>query len=213
MLDSALKVFHPRSCQLESVISWTGDEQMDLLVCQLMMLSAASHFEKNWKAEEWPWFVKQLGSRFASNVELLSGSCTMAGWTGHGVTLPWKEILPSYLIHLLPYVVLHLLLLWADALVRKDLSTAVAYLETLLSVHADWMQITDTFVESLTVSSSQADYPAGKLLDLHASARLNSRIEKILISAPLRAVKSLLQSSGFHRIDADFQAVVKQRQA
>ena len=195
--------------KLERGILWSGSFEVDSLVCQLMLLAAAIWFSRDWSLE-WPWFVGELGTTITRNPEFLAGF-KMNSWTSSGAILPWGSIIPNYLIRLLPNVLLHLLISWSDGLLKKDLPTAVNYLETLLSGHTSWIEITNAFVESLVTCGSRADYPAGAILDLSSLGKLNRDIQQILCRAPLRAIKTLQQNSNFQQLDPDFQAVIKQR--
>lgn len=211
ILSDALQIFHPMSwnTELDGSILWSSSFEVDSLVCQLMLLTAAIWFSRDC-SREWPWFVTELGTTITRNPHFLAGF-KMSSWTSSSAILPWGSVIPNYLIRLLPNVLLHLLISWSDGLLKKDLSTAVDYLETLLSGHTSWIEITNAFVESLATCGSRADYPAGALLDLSSIGKLNRDIQQVLCRAPLRAIKTLQQNSNFQQFDPDFQSIIKQR--
>lgn len=209
MLNDALSIFHPRRWNRETQVRWSGQPELDLLVSHLMILAAAINFSETCN-QDWPWFVNELGIHVTQNPALLS-ACKMTYWVEDPSGLPWRKILPDYLSHLLPLILVHILLSWSEGLLRRDLQTAVDYLETLLLAHSNWIQTTNIFIDSLTISGSKADYPAGKLLDLPALGRLSRDIQRILSIAPLRAVNALVQLPSFQLMDADFQMAITQR--
>ena len=191
------------------MINPSGSTEIDVLVVQLVALAALLWFPQSFN-QEWTGFVDKLSSVIDRNPLVLKG-LRVSHWTNKDCPLPWKKILPTFSLHLLPFVLLHLLLPLSGPLLLRDLSTATDYLATLIEAHSQWIETTYSFVESLSSSASKSDYPAGQLLDLTTTARITSAIQKILQDAPLRALRTLQQSSAFNQMDADFQTTIRQR--
>ena len=208
-LGQALKLINPLRQLEEQSIDPCGSTEIDVLVIQLSALAAALWFPQ-YCNQEWPSFVKEMGSKLVRNPSLIR-SLRMSYWIGKDSFLPWKKILSSFNIHLLPFVILHLLLSWSEVLLLRDLSTATDYLNTLMEAHSQWIETTYSFVESLSAVTSKDFYPAGQLLDLASLARITVAIQKCLQDAPLKAIRSLQQSKTFSKMEPDFQVVIRQR--
>ena len=209
VLEKSLQVFHPLRPLEEQMINPSGSTEIDVLVAQLVALAALLWFPQSFN-QEWTGFVDKLSSVIDRNPLVLKG-LRVSHWTDKDCPLPWKKILPTFSLHLLPFVLLHLLLPLSGPLLLRDLSTATDYLATLIEAHSQWIETTYSFVESLSSSASKSDYPAGQLLDLTTTARITGAIQKILQDAPLRALRTLQQSSALNQMDADFQTTIRQR--
>ena len=193
--------------QRAEIIQWSGLTEVDLLACQLMVLTAVVECAKGTN-EELPLFIKELGSNISRNPNLLK-AWKMTFWTGDDCTLPWKKIIPTYLLNLLPFVILRSLISWSDML----LLTVSDYLDALVEAHNKWNQTTHSFLdlENGNENQSHANYPVGNILDLHTLGRLGSDVKQILKKAPLHFLKTLQQSPCYRSMETDYQEIVKQR--
>ncbi|EFX83632.1 hypothetical protein DAPPUDRAFT_301633 [Daphnia pulex] len=208
-LDKALNTFHPLLCdpQNAETIRWSGLTEVDLLACQLMALTAVVWCAKGITAEL-PLFIKELGPNISRNPNLMK-AWKITFWTGDDCTMPWKKIIPTYMLNLLPFVILRSLISWSDVL----LLTASDYLDALVTAHNQWNQTTRSFIDLASEhdNQSQADYPAGNILDLYTLGRLGSDVKHILKRAPLHTLKTFKQSSCFRSMETDYQEIVREK--
>ena len=193
-------------------IQWTGSTDVDLLISQLMALSAVVWCTADNKQKEWPQFIHDLGVSVSLNPELLRG-WKLSYWREGDSVLPWLKILPTYLFNLLPFVLVKVLISWSDVLIRNDVPTAIDYLEALVAAHNQWIRITNSFIDSLSEQEdrSQSQYPVGKILDFESIGILGRDIKIIFNETPIRVLKMLKQSSSFRLLEADLQVLIKQR--
>ena len=115
-LVEAFKVFHPRSWNEPKTtdLQWSGIRQVDFLISQQLAVAATLWFMEHCsKHQDWPWFVSEAGRGVCSDANLLRG-WNISSWIEEGSLLPWKRILPTCFLNLLPYVLLHVLLYWSE---------------------------------------------------------------------------------------------------
>jgi hypothetical protein len=157
---------------------------------------------------ELPLFIKELGPNISRNPNLMK-AWKITFWTGDDCTMQWKKIIPTYMLNLLPFVILRSLISWSDVL----LLTASDYLDALVTAHNQWNQTTRSFIDLASEhdNQSQADYPAGKILDLYTLGRLGSDVKHILKRAPLHTLKTFKQSSCFRSMETDYQEIVREK--
>jgi hypothetical protein len=86
-------------------------------------------------------------------------------------------------------------------------------LDALVTAHNQWNQTTRSFIDLASEhdNQSQADYPAGKILDLYTLGRLGSDVKHILKRAPLHTLKTFKQSSCFRSMETDYQEIVREK--
>lgn len=136
LLLEALKVFHPawwKERERIGALEWSGVAEVDFLASQLVALAAALWFlEHPNRDEDWPWPVADAARSVCTDANLLRG-WKISAWIDDGspLLLPWKRILPACFLHLLPYVLLHVLLDWAEILVEQDQDQASVYIPAL----------------------------------------------------------------------------------
>ena len=221
-LAEALKVFHPRCCcwkdrhedRHEDRLAWSsGHVQVDFLGSQLLAMAATLWFmERCNQDHDWPLFLQNAGRYVCSDGNLLRG-WQISAWIEQGSILPWVRILPACFLRLLPYVLLRVLLCWAESFIQQDRIDCVRpeVLEALLAAHSQWMQTTELFVDSMTSGRQRVkdgDYPAGNLMDVATLARLNIRIKQLLSKCPPEALDSLRSSRTYRQMDAGLQAAI-----
>lgn len=210
MLYKALCIFHPLTYDATiHAIQWSSIVEVNLLVNQLIALVAVAFCLED---KEWPDLIQELGQSVSQNPDFLKG-WKISFWTGNDSLLPWIKILPTFMINLLPFVILQTLISWSDLLLRKDLTTTVDYLEALISVNYQWLETTNSFfdLQNEQRGVDLLQYPAGKILDLATFGRLGYGIKKILDQAPVRALETLQQSPIFRLMESDQQTLVRQR--
>ncbi len=213
-LGNALDVFHPLTYDPANVetIDWTGTQEVDLLISQLMALATVVWCASVENNQDWPMYIQELGLSVSLNPELLKG-WKLSFWMGDDCLLPWIKILPTYLFNLLPFVLVKVLISWSDLLLRKDLPTVIDYLEALTTAHIQWIRTTYSFIDSLSdqEDGNQSHYPSGKMLDFATFGRLGQDIKQILNETQIRALKTLQQSPNFHLMEDDLQSLIRQR--
>ena len=208
-MKKALSVFHP--LKKEAKVKWSGVENIDIVASQLVAVAATVWYVENCN-QEWPRFVKDLGTSVSQNAILLKG-WKMTSWT-EGSVLPWRRILPTRLMDLLPCIILQVLLFWFKSISQSSPTLWTLYLECLILAQGHWIRVTQAYMDQLSPGGTcdpKLEYSAGKLLDLATLGRLTNSVKKIIAESPISALKSLQQSPVYQHMDSDLQAVIKSR--
>lgn len=212
-LENSLNIFHPLNWHLkkEATLTWSEDIDTDILASQLMLIALVVQFEKNLD-QEWPWFVKHLGSNILRNPSLLDG-WKISSWTSDDYVLPWRKLLPDSTFKLVAVVVLKVLIFWSNTLKTIDVQLAVKLLKEVLAAYDHWIQVSKLSIDTLSISTNpdSDSHPAGKLFKFSSLGELNRDVKQIIQTMPLRALKQFQQSSDFWSLDSDFQAAIRKR--
>ncbi len=217
-LRRALAVFHPLRWRRDEAATttgfqWSGRAEVDVLAAQLMALAATVWFAEHCTTE-WPWFVRHLGGQLTAHPHLVRAWNTALWMDPARQTLPWRHLLPAYLVDLLPYVLLHVLVSWSDVVAAAasaagSASLWTAYVEAVLVSHGQWIGTARQLIDRLSAADAGADYAAGHLLDAAALGRLNAEVrDRVVGRCPVAVLRSLQQSALFGDVDADLRTAV-----